>query len=107
GIIRTAFGLLNSPGGLGMADTPKKSKSAAPKTATATKPRSAATKKSASRVSADPVSPNGHAAAHERSVSQEEVARLAHRYWQERGGKHGYHMEDWFRAEQELNGKAS
>jgi len=90
-----------------MADTPKKSKSAAPKTATAAKPRSSATKKSGNSASADPVSPNGHAAAHERSVSQEEVARLAHRYWQERGGRHGYHVEDWLRAEQELRGKAS
>jgi hypothetical protein len=89
-----------------MADTPKKSRSAAPKGATATKPRSTATKKGANGVSADPVKPNGHAAAHERSVSQEEVARLAHRYWQERGGKHGYHVEDWLRAEQELRGKA-
>jgi hypothetical protein len=90
-----------------MADTPKKNKSTAPKTATATKPRNTAAKKSTNSVSADPVSPNGHAAAHGRSVSNEEVARLAHHFWQERGGKHGYHMEDWFRAEQELQPKSS
>lgn len=43
-----------------------------------------------------------------RSVSQDEVARLAHRFWTERGGDHGHHEDDWFRAEQELlRGKAS
>lgn len=40
-------------------------------------------------------------------VSQEEIARLAHQYWAERGGDHGQHEDDWFRAEQELMGKAS
>lgn len=40
-------------------------------------------------------------------VSQEEVAALAHRFWAERGYKHGHHLEDWIRAEQELRGKAS
>ena len=40
-------------------------------------------------------------------VTQEEVAALAHRFWAERGYKHGHHVEDWFRAEQELRGKAS
>ncbi|MFZ0747018.1 MAG: DUF2934 domain-containing protein [Terracidiphilus sp.] len=39
--------------------------------------------------------------------SREEVARLAHRYWAERGHQHGRDAEDWFRAEQELLGKAS
>lgn len=41
-------------------------------------------------------------------VSHEEIARLAHRYWAERGRQHGHHEEDWFRAERELLvGKAS
>ena len=40
-------------------------------------------------------------------VSQEEVAALAHRFWAERGYQHGRHVEDWFRAEQELRGRAS
>jgi hypothetical protein len=40
-------------------------------------------------------------------VSPEEIARLAHKYWAERGHRDGYHEEDWFRAEQELRGKAS
>lgn len=90
-----------------MAETPKKTRTTATKTATAAKPRKTASKKSAEGVTSDPVSINGHGAEHERSVSQEEVARLAHSYYQERGGRHGYHMEDWFRAEQELRGKAS
>ncbi len=40
-------------------------------------------------------------------VSHEEIARLAHRYWAERGRQHGHNEEDWFRAERELLGKAS
>jgi hypothetical protein len=35
------------------------------------------------------------------------VAMLAHRFWAERGRQHGHDAEDWFRAEQELLGKAS
>jgi hypothetical protein len=41
------------------------------------------------------------------SVSHDEIARLAHKYWAERGGQHGHDAEDWLRAEQELRGKAS
>ncbi len=41
------------------------------------------------------------------SISREQVALLAHRFWTERGGQHGHHEEDWFRAEQMLRGKAS
>jgi hypothetical protein len=40
-------------------------------------------------------------------VSREEIARLAHQYWAERGHQDGHHEEDWYRAEQELRGKAS
>ena len=32
----------------------------------------------------------------------EEVARLAHQYWLERGSPIGTPEEDWFRAEEEL-----
>ncbi len=39
--------------------------------------------------------------------SHHEIAQLAHRFWKERGGHHGAHEQDWFRAEQELRGKAS
>jgi hypothetical protein len=40
-------------------------------------------------------------------ASHDEIARLAHRYWTERGGQHGHDTEDWLRAERELWGKAS
>jgi uncharacterized protein HemX len=40
-------------------------------------------------------------------ASHEEIARLAHRFWTERGGLHGSDTDDWLRAEQELLGKAS
>jgi len=43
----------------------------------------------------------------EMPLSYDQVAQLAHRYWAERGQQHGHHVEDWFRAEQELRSKAS
>ncbi len=39
--------------------------------------------------------------------SREQIAQLAHRFWKERGGYHGAHEQDWFRAERELRGMAS
>jgi hypothetical protein len=89
-----------------MAETPKKTRTTATKTATAAKPRKTTSKKSADGITADPVLTNGHGTEQERAVPQDEVARLAHSYWQQRGHKHGHHMEDWFKAEQELRGKA-
>ena len=35
--------------------------------------------------------------------SPSEIAALAHKYWQERGGQHGSHNDDWLRAEKALN----
>lgn len=40
-------------------------------------------------------------------VPHEQVAELAHRFWNERGRVHGHDAEDWFRAEELLRGKAS
>jgi hypothetical protein len=40
-------------------------------------------------------------------VAHDQVAQLAHRFWAERGHRHGNHEDDWYRAEQELRGKAS
>lgn len=40
-------------------------------------------------------------------VPQDQVASLAHRFFAERGYQHGHHEEDWYRAEQELRGRAS
>jgi len=34
--------------------------------------------------------------------SHEEIARLAHFYYVERGWQDGFHEQDWFRAEQDL-----
>jgi hypothetical protein len=67
---------------------------AAPKAAA--KPRKPAAKKTPIAAKLTPI-----------SISHEKVAELAHRFWAERGGAHGSHEEDWFRAEQELRGKAS
>jgi Protein of unknown function (DUF2934) len=39
-------------------------------------------------------------------ITHEQVAELAHRFWNERGRAHGHHEEDWFRAEQLLRGNA-
>jgi hypothetical protein len=72
------------------------------------------TKKAASKAKA-PAKPkketaatNGHASnVTEMKVPHDQIAMLAHRYWAERGGQHGHHEEDWFRAEEELRGKAS
>lgn len=41
------------------------------------------------------------------SISHDQVAQLAHRFFIERGHSHGHHEEDWFRAEQALRSKAS
>jgi hypothetical protein len=39
-------------------------------------------------------------AAIEHPEDREEIARLAHQYYLERGGEHGSHEEDWYRAEE-------
>ena len=94
-----------------MAETIKKAKSA-----TAKPKKTAAKKKAAPAASADPVTQNHHPVATEQAhsrenghkhVSQDEIARLAHQFWQERGHKHGHHIEDWYRAEKELRKQAS
>lgn len=36
---------------------------------------------------------------------QEEVARLAYRFWEERGGSAGDPVQDWLRAEHELRSR--
>jgi hypothetical protein len=79
-----------------MAETTKKAKATTPK------PKKAATKKiEAEKAEA------ATGIAIVKPVSKEEVAALAHRFWAERGYQHGKHIDDWFRAEQELRGKAS
>ncbi|HKR32999.1 MAG TPA: DUF2934 domain-containing protein [Terriglobales bacterium] len=41
------------------------------------------------------------------SVSEEQIRRRAYELYVQRGGTHGRHMDDWFRAESELLGRAS
>jgi hypothetical protein len=36
--------------------------------------------------------------------THDQIAALAHRYWQERGHHHGSDAQDWLRAEKELRG---
>ncbi len=82
------------------ATTPKKpranakteaSKSATTTLATKTAPRKKTTRSNVTQMKA----------------SHEQIALLAHRYWDERGRQHGHDAEDWLRAEQALLGKAS
>ena len=39
--------------------------------------------------------------------SHDQIAKLAEKYWAERGWPQGSPEEDWLRAEQELMGRAS
>jgi len=64
-------------------------KTAATKTAAKTAVKSAAKKAPAKKVAA----------------THEEVSRLAHEYYLERGGHHGSDEDDWMRAEKELLGR--
>ena len=80
-----------------MAESVKKPK--AEKAKAEAKPRKSPAKKASA--SAQPVQISSHGPSHE------QVADLARKYWAERGYKDGHHEEDWFRAEQELRGKAS
>jgi Protein of unknown function (DUF2934) len=88
-----------------MAETVKKA-SAKPKAAA--KPRKTASKAAAENGAASKA-PNNvtEIRASETRLSHDQVAQLAHRYWAERGGRDGHHLDDWFRAEQELRSKAS
>ena len=78
------------------------SKQDAVKTPAEKKPRKTATKKKAALT---PVTEFPTAASH--SPSREEIARLAEKFWHERGRGDGMAEQDWLRAEQELRGRAS
>ena len=89
-----------------MAETIKKS-------STPAKPRKASSKKKLAEVTE--LVPRAQETPSFTSTSpagfHEQVAQLAHSYFTQRGKLHGYHEEDWFRAEhelrQKLRGKAS
>lgn len=40
-------------------------------------------------------------------VSRETIEQIAYQKWVQRGYQHGYALEDWIKAEQELLGRAS
>ena len=46
-------------------------------------------------------------AAQDNPITPLEIARLAHSYWEARGGIGGSPEDDWFRAEQELKARAT
>lgn len=78
------------------------------KAKTPARPRKAAASKTDATVQAAAQS-NGttHSNVTQIRPSHDQVAQLAHRYWNERGRKDGHHVEDWLRAEEKLRGKAS
>lgn len=92
-------------GPLGMAETTKTSKAPA-------KPRKTAAKKAAPNGKTATVAEGGATIGTTNQVdpgqakpvnlSREEIAKLAHQYYIDRGRQHGRHEEDWYRAEQEL-----
>jgi hypothetical protein len=88
-----------------MAETVKKA-SAKPKAPA--KPRKTAAAKEAAVENGVRAASNGAPTnVTQMKLPHDQVAQLAHRYWAERGHQHGHHEEDWYRAEQELRGKAS
>jgi hypothetical protein len=70
-------------------EAPKKTKAAA-------KPRKTPTKKE-----------NVFAISPPKIVSRDMIEQVAYQNWVQRGYQHGYALEDWLRAEQELLGRAS
>ena len=44
-------------------------------------------------------------AASETTDDREKIAALAYQYYLERGGEHGSHEEDWYRAEQTVRSR--
>lgn len=51
--------------------------------------------------------PSGATGLASSQVEQDEITRLAHQFWIERGCPIGTPEEDWFRAEAELRSRAS
>ncbi|HVG27679.1 MAG TPA: DUF2934 domain-containing protein [Acidobacteriaceae bacterium] len=73
----------------------KKATTKTAETTPATSPAKKAPAKAASKKAA---------AAETKSPTHQEIAQLAHRFWEERGRPHGGHEQDWIRAEKELKG---
>jgi hypothetical protein len=88
-----------------MTETVKKTSK--PKAKSKAKASANSSSKKAAVISEAPKSNGAPSNLMEMKISREQVAQLAHRFWIERGHRHGYDAEDWFRAEQELRSKAS
>ena len=67
-------------------------------TATETATPKATTAKAASKKTSEKAAP--------RVPTHDEIAKLAHKYWAERGHHHGHAEQDWLRAERELTQNA-
>lgn len=75
-------------------------KKSATKSADAPKP---AAKKAATKATSAEVESVSKLPGKKKPPTHDEIALLAHSYWQQRGGHHGSQADDWFRAEQELS----
>ncbi|HVN92956.1 MAG TPA: DUF2934 domain-containing protein [Terracidiphilus sp.] len=87
-----------------MAKSVKKS-GAAPKAAAT--PRKSAENNPTEKKTVASANGNGSTNRNGSSLPHDQVAQLAHRFWNERGRVDGHHEEDWYRAEQELRARAS
>lgn len=59
----------------------------------------AAAKKAVAKPAAKKAAPKGAAA---KKIDYDAVSRKAYELFLARGGEHGYHIEDWLRAEKDL-----
>jgi hypothetical protein len=94
-----------APAKKAVASTEMKAKAAAkPKAAAAPKaaPKAAASPAKAAAKSAEAAGVPEAAAAKVVRPTHEQIAELAHKYFAERGWRHGHHEQDWLRAEREL-----
>ena len=92
-----------------MSETVKKTTTRKPKTETAAKPVKAPAKKAPAKTAPAETAQVASKPSNLTVMgpSKEQIAALAHKYWADRGFKHGQDADDWFRAEQELRSKAS
>jgi hypothetical protein len=92
-----------APAKKAVASTETKAKAAA-------KPKAAASPKAAPKAAASPAKAAAKSAeaagvpeaARVVRPTHEQIAELAHKYFAERGWRHGHHEQDWLRAEREL-----
>jgi len=83
--------------------TSEKSPSAAE--AKGVKPAAKAAKKAPATKASAEATVDVQAGSAKSAPTRAEISKLAHKYWEERGGHHGSHAADWARAERELKGE--